>query len=186
VYIAEVAKRTDVTPQSLRQDIARMIAKKKHAYKQQETQKIHQTAAGFADKVNVDFVKDPAAARAEEAVLGLLFLQIEHRKRAFSDKVALTEQDFCTEFGKKVFAYIKAHAEDVDASEFLNESFTADEVGRITKMKITRMQLTDNGDAVFAESVRNLREAVAGSQEKKDGVTMSSLSALIDRRKNEQ
>ena len=186
VYIAEVAKRTDVTQESLRQDIARMIAKKKHAYKQQETQKIHQAAAGFADKVNIDFVKDPAAARAEEAVLGLLLLQIEHRKQAFSEQIALTAQDFYTEFGKKVFAYIQAHAEEADVSEFLNASFTPDEVGRITKMKITRMQLTDNGDAVFAESVRNLRAAVTSSQEKKDGMTLSSLSALIDRRKNEQ
>ena len=52
VYIAEVAKRTDVSQESIRQDVGRMIAKKKSAYKQQETQKIHQSAAGFADKVN--------------------------------------------------------------------------------------------------------------------------------------
>jgi hypothetical protein len=183
--MAEVAKRTDVSPDSIRQDVARMIAKKKHAYKQQELQKIHQSAAGFADKVNIDFVKNPAAARAEEAVLGLLLLKIEHRKRAFSSEIHLEDGDFCTEFGKKVFAYIQAHAEEQDVTELLNEAFTADEVGRITHMKIARMQLTDNGDAVLDESVHNLRTAVAAANEKNNGMTLTGLSALIDRRKNE-
>ncbi len=185
VYIAEVAKRTDVSQESIRQDVGRMIAKKKSAYKQQETQKIHQSAAGFADKVNADFVKNPAAARAEEAVLGLMLLQIGHRKRAFTAEIDLQEDDFFTEFGKKVYSYLRAHVEDDDVAELLNESFSADEVGRITHMKITRMQLTDNGDDVFLESVRCLREAIAAAKERSDGVTISSLAALIDRRKND-
>ncbi|MBO5050650.1 MAG: DNA primase [Clostridia bacterium] len=186
VYIAEVAKRTDVSQESIRQDVGRMIAKKKSAYKQQETQKIHQSAAGFADKVNADFVKNPAAARAEEAVLGLMLLQIGHRKRAFTAEINLREDDFFTEFGKKVYSYLQAHVEDEDATELLNESFSADEVGRITHMKIARMQLTDNGDDVFLESVRCLREAIAAARERSDGVTLSSLAALIDRRKNDE
>ena len=185
VYIAEVAKRTDVSQESIRQDVGRMIAKKKSAYKQQETQKIHQSAAGFADKVNADFVKNPAAARAEEAVLGLMLLQIGHRKRAFTAEIDLQEDDFFTEFGKKVYSYLRAHVEDDDVAELLNESFSADEVGRITHMKITRMQLTDNGDDVFLESVRCLREAISAAKERSDGVTISSLAALIDRRKND-
>ena len=185
VYIVEVAKRTDVSQESIRQDVGRMIAKKKSAYKQQETQKIHQSAAGFADKVNADFVKNPAAARAEEAVLGLMLLQIGHRKRAFTAEIDLQEDDFFTEFGKKVYSYLRAHVEDDDVAELLNENFSADEVGRITHMKITRMQLTDNGDDVFLESVRCLREAIAAAKERSDGVTISSLAALIDRRKND-
>ncbi len=186
VYIAEVAKRTDVSQESIRQDVGRMIAKKKSAYKQQETQKIHQSAAGFADKINADFVKNPAAARAEEAVLGLMLLQIGHRKHAFSAEINLREDDFFTEFGKKVYSYLQAHVEDEDATELLNESFSADEVGRITHMKIARMQLTDNGDDVFLESVRCLREAIAAARERSGGVTLSSLAALIDRRKNDE
>ncbi len=186
VYIAEVAKRTDVSQESIRQDVGRMIAKKKSAYKQQETQKIHQSAAGFADKVNADFVKNPAAARAEEAVLGLMLLQIGHRKRAFTAEIDLREDDFFTEFGKKVYSYLQAHVEEEDVTELLNESFSADEVGRITHMKIARMQLTDNGDDVFLESVRCLREAIAAARERSDGVTLSSLAALIDRRKNDE
>lgn len=186
VYIAEVAKKTDVSPESIRRDVERMIAKKKSAYKQQEKKKIHQTAAGFADKVNLDFVKNPAAARAEEAVLGLMLLQIGHRTSAFSPAIDLKESDFCTEFGKKVFSYIREHATEADVTELLNESFSTDEVGRITHMKIARMQLTDNGDDVFVESVRRLREAVSAAQEKNNGMTLSGLSALIDRRKTEE
>ena len=149
-------------------------------------QKIHQTAAGFADKINQDFVKNPAAARAEETVLGLMLLQDEHCRQALSAEIHLTENDFCTEFGKRVFAYICEHADKGDLTEQLNACFTADEVGRITHMKIARMQLTDNGDDVFYESVRRLREAVAAAKEKDNGMTMSDLSSLINRRKNEE
>ena len=103
---------------------------------------------------------------------------------AFNPRI-LEEEDFCTELGKKVFAYIKKHAEEQDVTELLNEAFTADEVGRITRMKIARMQLTDNGDAVLDESIRNLRTAVSAANEKNNGVTLTGLSALIDRRKQE-
>ncbi len=186
VYIAEVSKKTDVPVESIRHDVNRLIAKKKTAYKQQERQKIHQAAAGFADQVNADFVKNPLASRAEETVLGLLMLQAQHWSQALSSDVALCEADFFTEFGKKVFVYLRDHIDEADSSHLLNEYFAADEVGRITRMKLARMQLTENGEAVFLESVQKLRDAVKTAKEADAAVTKDSLSALIDRRKNEK
>lgn len=184
VYIDEVAKKTDVQKESVRRDVERLIRKKQSTYKKQETQKIHQTAAGFADHVNPDFVKVPAVARAEENVLGLMLVQEKNRSAAFLPPIMLNESDFLTAFGKKVFAYLQEAGKE-DAAPGLNAFFTPDEVGRVTRMRIQRMQLTENGEQVFADSVRTLREAVAGQKEKDGAVTLEGLSALLDRRKKE-
>jgi DNA primase len=183
VYIAAAADKTGITAASIKADVERLIAKKRKEYKTQEKQKIYQTTAGYADKVNPDFVKNPAAARAEEAVLGLMLLHEDLRAYALRMENPLTEADFYTEFGKKIFRYL---GEERENEQDINEIFTSDEVGRITRMKVQRMQLTDNGEAVFRESVDNLRDAVKGQREKENGLTIESLSDLINRRKTEQ
>lgn len=185
VYIAEAAKKFDVAPASLRQDVDRLIRLRVSEARKQETQQIHQNASGYADRVNPDFVKSPAAARAEEAVLGLLFVREEHRQLAFSGRLALTEEDFYTAFGKNVFAFLRAAYEEGRSPDFLDEVFTTEEVGRITKMKIARLQLSENGEEVFAESVAQLRRAVSEKREQETGGSLSDLTALINRRKEE-
>ena len=183
VYIAAAADKTGITAASIKADVERLIAKKRKEYKTQEKQKIYQTTAGYADKVNPDFVKNPAAARAEEAVLGLMLLHEDLRAYALRMENPLSEADFYTEFGKKIFRYL---GEERENEQDINEIFTSEEVGRITRMKVQRMQLTDNGEAVFRESVDNLRDAVKGQREKENGLTIESLSDLINRRKTEQ
>lgn len=185
VYITEIAKKLGVEASSVRADVDRLIRKKKSEAKREQTQKIHRDAAGFADKVNPDFVKNPAAARAEETVLGLLLLYEEHRKAALSAPISLTEEDFYTAFGRKVFAYLAAAYEKGESPDLLDEHFDPDEVGRITKMKVSRMQLTDNGPAVFAEGVRSLRSLVRNQRAQEGGMTLSALSDLINRRRDD-
>ena len=184
VYIAATADKTGIATASIKADVERLIAKKRKEYKTQEKQKIYQTTAGYADKVNPDFVKNPAAARAEEAVLGLMLLHEDLRAYALRMDAPLIEEDFYTEFGKKIFRYL--FSEKQEDEQDINAIFSADEVGRITRMKVQRMQLTDNGEAVFRESVGNLRDAVKGQMEKENGLTMESLADLINRRKTEQ
>ena len=129
-------------------------------------------------------MKNPAAARAEEAVLGLMLLHEDLRTYAQRMEKPLTEEDFYTEFGKKVFRYLIS--EEREAARDINEIFSSDEIGRITRMKVQRMQLTENGESVFRESVDNLRDAVKGQLEKENGLTIESLSDLINRRKTER
>ena len=113
-----------------------------------------------------------------------MLVQEKNRSAAFLPPIMLNESDFLTAFGKKVFAYLQEAGEE-DAAPGLNAFFTPDEVGRVTRMRIQRMQLTENGEQVFADSVRTLREAVAGQKEKDGAVTLEGLSALLDRRKKE-
>ncbi len=184
VYIAETAKKMGVEAASIRQDVNRLLSKKAAEHKKQEGQKIRRNVAGFADPVNRDFVKNPALARAEEAVLGLLLLHEEHRTAAFSGDTPIGEDDFYTEFGKRVLAFVRACHEAGYPPDLPDESFTPEEVGRITRMKVARMQLTDNGAGVFRDSLATLR-AERQSQKTADGaVTMDSLSALLDQLKN--
>ena len=184
VYIAATADKTGIATASIKADVERLIARKRKEYKSQEKQKIYQSASGYADKVNPDFVKNPAAARAEEAVLGLMLLHEDLRTYAQRMEKPLTEEDFYTEFGKKVFRYLIS--EEREAARDINEIFSSDEIGRITRMKVQRMQLTENGESVFRESVDNLRDAVKGQLEKENGLTIESLSDLINRRKTER
>ena len=186
VYITEIAKKLGVEANSVRADVDRLIRKKKSEAKREQTQKIHRDAAGFADKINPDFVKNPAAARAEETVLGLLLLYEEHRKAALCEPLSLVEEDFYTAFGRKVFAYIAAAYEKGESPDLLDEYFDPDEVGRITKMKVSRMQLTDNGPAVLEEGVRSLRALVRDQRAQEGGMTLSALSDLINRRRGDE
>ena len=86
-----------------------------------------------------------------------------------------------------MFAFVLAQSQldkDTD-SENINEVFSADEVGRITKMKVSRMLLTDNSTDVFAESVEALKKAKSTSEAKSGISSLDALQAMILRKKNQ-
>ena len=56
----------------------------------------------------------------------------------------------------------------------MDACFTPDERGRITKMKLTRLSLTENGMDVLTESIDRLKRSVS----KKNNQTNSSLDSL--------
>ena len=61
-----------------------------------------------------------------------------------------------------MFAFIKEkYSGSEDSILDFNEAFTEAEVGRITKMKISRMQLSENGKDVLDESIHSLKESMA-------------------------
>lgn len=184
VYISIVAKNTDIEPASIRRDVERLVHRQQKDFKTKEKQKIHQATSGFGDKVNPDFVRNPAAARAEETVLGLMLLRTELCDKATKPPYSLTEDDFFTALGKKIFAFLTNRNEDRETDP--NAVFSPEEVGRITEMRVRRMQLTENGENVFADSVANLRAAVASQQERDGGLTLQNLQDIINRRKDEQ
>ena len=158
VYINSVAKKFDVKYENIRQDVDRLIKKNQFARRKEESDKIKSQLSGYGDRVNPDFSKAPEVATHEENVLGLLLLYPEHRKKAITESL-LSENDFFTEFGKKVFDYIK-NMDNEDINEDINLLFSPEEVGRITKMKYARMNLSDNGDIVFLDSIAMLKKSI--------------------------
>ena len=140
----------------------------------EEGQKARQAAAGFADKVNLDFAKAPAVAKNEENVIGLLILFENHQKKVCSEKL-LSAADFYTDLNRSIFSYLQECYETGVQPNF-DVKFPPEAVGRIAKMKISRMHLTDNGDKVLSEAIASLK----GAMQRKSAEGVSTLDALND------
>ena len=182
VYISNVAKRFDVQPASIRSDVDRIIANRERNFKRNQSQKVKQESVGYSDRTNPDFIKSPAVARNEETVLGLLLLFPNHRKTAFDNNL-LSVDDFVTDLNKRIFSYIeKAYKNGDEHFITINDEFTQDEIGRISRMKIRRMQLSSNDDAVLTECIDNLKRSVdKKASEKTD--TVDKLEELLSKKR---
>ncbi len=160
VYIRAVSEKTGIQAASIQTDVERTVRRNAERWRKNEGQMVRQRAAGVFDKVNPDYNRAPAIAKGEETVLGLLLLYPAHRKRVF-DGALLTEADFFTELGRRIFTFLKEEyaGEDRPESAF-DRAFTAEEIGRITKLKLSRMSLTENGDGVLDDAIQSLRLSV--------------------------
>ena len=161
VYIRVVSKKLGVSYDSLKADVDRIVARNIAAYKRGEAKRMEQESIGYTDKVNPDYVKEPAIAKNEERVLGLMLLFPEHRAKVFREGL-LTEDDFFTALNKKIFRFLQtAYEKQDDRLVSMSEEFTPEEMGRISKMKIQRMELSSNGEEVLLECIANLKSSVA-------------------------
>ncbi len=186
VYIGITAKRFDITPKSLREDVERSVAKRKREHRTREHQNLRQSLTGYQDHVNPDFSRVPAIGRLEETVLGLLLLDVKFRSKLAEDPPPVGEEDFYTPFSRRVFVYIRdCLGESESESNELNARFEPDEIGRITKMRLDRMRLSDNGDAVFADSVAGLRREVGARRAAESGDAMAALAGILQQKRND-
>lgn len=183
VYITAVAKRFEVQPASIRADVDRIIAKRERAYKLSQTQKIRQEAAGYSDRINPDFLKSPAVARNEETVLGLMLLFPNHRKKVFTENL-LSSDNFMTDLNKRIFLYIeRAFKEGDEHFITMNDEFTQEEIGRISRMKIRRMELSSNDDEVLFECIDNLKKSIDKKESEKTD-TIDKLNAILSKKRD--
>lgn len=174
IYIQSVSARLGVEAKSLKEDVERLARRQHTIYKKNESQKIKQETAGYSDRVNPDFAKAPSVAKSEESVLGLLLLYPDHRKYVFDNDV-LSGEDFYTDLNRRVFEFLEKayHSSGVNIED-MNEDFTPEEIGRITKMKIARMQLAENGITVLLESIDSLKNSL----KKKTAEAVTSIDDL--------
>lgn len=160
IYIRTVSKMFDVEFKSVKGDVEGIINKSNRARRKEESNKVKQDTIGYSDRVNPDFVKAPAIAKNEETVLGLMLLYPEHRKKVFEEEL-LCRDDFFTELNGRVFEYLKeAYFESNDSHLDMDEHFSPDEVGRMTRMKVNRMELSENGTPVLLDSISTLKNSV--------------------------
>ena len=184
VYIQAVASKLNVSSDGIRGDVNRIIARNAAKQRRSESDRIKRESIGYADRINPDFIKAPIIARNEENVLGLLLLFEDHRKRVFEGKL-LTSEDFFTDLNKRIFDYIRAAYERGDnLFTDMSEVFSDAEVGRISKMKIARLNLTANGDEVLFESIASLKRSVSKEAAKKTD-TLDSLNEILLRKRNQ-
>ena len=184
VYIHAVANKFNVEYSSIKADVDRMIARARAQYKKNEGKRIAQDAAGYSDRINPDFIRHPAVARNEETVLGLLLSYPEHRKFVL-DTNTLTAEDFITDFNKRIFSFIMQSARDNGSAGLdFNLDFTPEEVGRIMRMKIARMELSANGDEVLRQCIDTLKKSVY-KEKNKTTDTIDSLDDFLKNKRND-
>ena len=185
IYIRLVAQKFEVDPKSIKADVERIIQKSIRTFKKEESTRIMQDSIGYSDKVNPDYMKAPAAAKNEESVIGLLYLFPEHRKYVFEGEL-LSSDDFVTELNRRFFEFMKdAYFNGEDNLSAIGEAFSEDELGRLVKMKLKRMELTDNDRHVVDDAVAALKKSVVKKASQKTN-TYEGLNAILQsRRKNE-
>ena len=174
VYINIVSKKLSVPVAAIEADINKSFSKKVHEAKKDQGRKLQQKSLGYSDRINPDFIKAPALAKKEENLLALLILYPNHRRTALEGEL-ICEDDFFTDLNKRIFRFIK---ETSDPSYHtigdFNGAFSVEEVGRITAMKLSRMNLTENGDQVLIESIDSLKK----SMEKKMSTSTNTYEGL--------
>jgi DNA primase len=184
VYLTAVAKSLELPVDALRNDVARILKKRMGEFRAQQKRTAEAEIKRFGDRVNPDAAKDPRAANAEESVLGLLLLFEEYRTAVERGDIALSSEDFMTEFHRRVFdAVMQRHAAEGSFDVALLEAeFTPDEAGRIRAMMIRREQLTQNTVEVFRSSVATLREERT-KKSLAEGDIHSTLAYLRDKKR---
>ena len=184
IYLKTVSQSLDVDLQSLKNDVKRAIRRRVREADKERSTEMRQESLGYGDRVNPDYAKAPAIARTEEAVLGMMMMYPEHRKTALGE-LALKEEDFFTDLGKRAFSWIQTAEEGEGYQEaMLSAAFTPDEVGRLTRMRVGRMELTDNGTAVFRDTVMTLRRLVAEKTSAEKGGSKERLEEILNKKRN--
>ena len=173
VYISAVAKRLGLPAEGIKNDVERIRRKKIKTYNEKTVQEARLGAMGVGDKINVDGIKNVKAKSAEEAIIGLLLIYDEYRDGVCDGKIALSGEDFFSEFHKRVFdRIIEMQREDRYDFSLLGEYFTPDEMGRLQGLERKRRALTENGKQVFLGCVETLK--------KEKGLTVTDETDSID------
>jgi len=171
IYIAAVSKRIGVPAESVRNDVERARTRLFREFKKKESRDAQMSARSFGDRVNPDAAKDPAAAAAEDAIIGLLLLFPEHRAAVMRGEIKLCEDDFFTALGKRAFTAILQTAGDDTAFSLshLGEQFTPDEMGRLVKLQQERQALRHNDIEVLRAAAASLSGNRARREAKESG-----------------
>ncbi len=165
IYLHRIAGLLGVSAESIRRDVEKTISGRTRKERREETRQFIRKSEGYGDRINPDYVKNPGAASAEEAILGILLLHPELYAQLQRGDKPLQPDDFFTAFGKKVFA---ALAEQIDDPSFesgmLGEVLSVEEMDRVAALMQSRSRL-QNTLIVLKDGVARLREASARSEQ---------------------
>lgn len=179
IYITRIAERLSVEVANLKRDVERRMRQKKKADDVEMRRKMVSDTLGYGDRVNREFVGHARAARAEEAIIGILLLRPELVAEIRRGVVALSPDDFVTAFNRRVFQAVMA-CENVCDIGVLGQDFTVEEIDRITAMQVKRSLLTKNDLEVLRDNVKTLKSEADGANGSDD---MEDIKILLNRKK---
>ena len=178
LYLNAASKALGISVESLANDVVRARARAVREARSKESRDLQMSARNFGDRVNPDAAKDPAAASAEEVILGLLLLYPEHRAACAAGKIPLDGADFFTDFARRAFtAIIEAQQSEQGYSfSMLGEKFSPDEMGRLVKLQQERGAMQHNGIEILQKTAEVLRECKEKREARQSGDFASALS----------
>ena len=184
IYIQRLSEITNVKQDSIRSLLAkdkRKNDRKNAAAVRANTEK---TTMHFDDKINPQAVSCPTAVEIEERILGIILLFPEEFSRCDS----ITEEDFVTDFSKKVFKNIVfQYNNGITDLTPLNEVFKPEEFSRIFDMRHRRTLLNSNGVEALNEQIAALKaEKMRLNAAKKKIDTTDDLMALINKTRQDK
>lgn len=189
LYLKTAAERLGISVESLTNDVLLARKRQLREAKKKESRDLQMAVRNFGDHVNPDAAKDPAAAAAEDVILGLCLLFPEHRGYCASGGIALTKEDFFTDFGKRVFEAVTEAEKSEQGFSFaaMGAFFTPDEMGRLVKLQQDRQGLQNNGKDVLEHAAQTLIALRRAREARESGDWQSQLAARRAqiRKKNE-
>ncbi len=158
IYIREISEELKVSPESIKNDTEKIIRRRQKEAEEERARGLYRDISGISDRVNPDFAKNTAAANTEEHILSLILLYPEHRSAVLNPEL-ISEGDFLTDFDRRVFkAVISLEEQSAYSESALGEVFNVDELSRIQKIKLLRIDFHNNGANVLKELCVRLKE----------------------------
>ncbi len=187
LYSKRAADALSVSPDAIKSDAENIRKKKVREFYRDQNREAHATLRQYSNRVNPDAAKNLRASYAEEALLGLLMIYPEYRDGIERGDYELTENDFFTEFGRRVFkAIMDLHANGGFVYALLGETFNPDEMSTLQDMQIKRRTLAENGPEVFKSTAEILRaESVKETAKQNGGLSLEDKLAEKRRRLDE-
>ena len=185
IYAEQTAKALDMDAKSIKMEVEGILKRKAAAYKKEQRTQIFRQTAGTADRINPDRVRQPTSGALEQMVLGMMLAFPEYIEKISRENL-LTEDDFFTNLNKRLFEKIM-ECQGAGGFDFamLSQFFTQDEVSAAAGYAAARRRLSDNGDGVFLDAVRRLRQEAERIRER-ENCTEDDLKRLIERRRARQ
>ncbi len=188
VFLSKASELLKLPIDVLRNNVDIIIRKRVKEHKENESKQAQMSIRHIGDKVNPDAIKNIQANALEENILGLLLIYDEYRQGVISGNIDLTENDFVTAFGKKVFTSIVevASANGEFLYAMLGQYFSAEEMGRLEKMRQNRLSLTENGKDVLEVSISALKAERDKKASADSGDKFATLRAKQEQIKNKR
>lgn len=188
VFLTKASELLKLPIDVLRNNVEHIIRKRRSDQKKDESRQAQMSIRNIGDRINPDAVKFVGANALEETILGLLLIYEEYRAAVTKGSVSLVADDFVTAFGKKVFSTLFEvyNSSDEFLPAMLGQYFTADEMGRLEKMRQSRLSLTENGRDVLDASIAALKAEKEKKLSAEGGDKFATLRAKQEKLKNQR
>lgn len=185
IFIQRISADSGIAPDVIRSEIKKRQTKSRRQAAKDAVKADINKSIGYGDRVNADSAKNLSTVKKEENLLGILIIFPEYMSSG-GLKSLLSEEIFQCEFTKKVYRELVRNAEALkDGTETFGDSFTPEEMGRITEMTVRRRKLTNNSEDVAIELANSLKKE-ADRKNSEDGSEDSFFKRIEELKRNKK